>query len=198
MLVFFTAREFGYSETAFLQRLSSLTGESPRFSLRWFTPVTEFPLCGHATLASSWVLFNSSLIYEATNTIRFETLSGTLTAKRMEDGRIELNFPADSSTITGKVSKELFETIVNATSKVSPGFDQSVVEIRAGRLGYIIEIDSRIRLQGLEMDMTAFVSLSYSLITSNSLISFPNIDSVILDWMECLSSRKQRRLNFLV
>lgn len=166
-----SAREFVYSETAFLQRLSSLPDESPKFSLRWFTPITEFCLCGHATLASSFILFNSSLIYEITNIIQFETLSGTLTAQRMTDGRIKLNFPADSSTVSGNMEVEVIKTIEKAMSKVAPGFELSLVEMRAGKLGYIIEIGHWIRLKGLKMDMSAFVSLSHSWFLFDRLIS---------------------------
>lgn len=46
------AREFGFSETAFLARLFP-----GRYHIRWFTPQVEVPLCGHATLASAKALF---------------------------------------------------------------------------------------------------------------------------------------------
>ena len=56
------AMEMNLSETAFLVPLDDVTGGDifkvgKRFSLRWFTPTTEVPLCGHATLASAAVLF---------------------------------------------------------------------------------------------------------------------------------------------
>ncbi|MFI5350188.1 MAG: PhzF family phenazine biosynthesis protein [Elusimicrobiota bacterium] len=80
------AAEFNLSETAFVET----RGDS--FILRWFTPAVEVELCGHATLAAAHAL------WEAGNTppdrpIRFETKSGTLSARR--DGeRIVLDFPA--------------------------------------------------------------------------------------------------------
>ncbi|HWE06814.1 MAG TPA: PhzF family phenazine biosynthesis isomerase, partial [Rhizomicrobium sp.] len=46
------AGENNLAETAFLVRR-----ESGRYDLRWFTPTTEVDLCGHATLASAWLLF---------------------------------------------------------------------------------------------------------------------------------------------
>jgi PhzF family phenazine biosynthesis protein len=81
------------SETAFLGPLSDRSIlESNKFSLRWFTPKVEVPLCGHATLATSAVLFNE--IGLSTDEISYETLSGTLTAKREKEG-ILLNFPSN-------------------------------------------------------------------------------------------------------
>ncbi|KAF7292973.1 Diaminopimelate epimerase-like protein [Mycena indigotica] len=46
-------REFQLSETAFLVPLEDHTNDAPHFSIRWFTPQLEAPLCGHATLASA-------------------------------------------------------------------------------------------------------------------------------------------------
>ena len=80
------AAEMNLSETAFV---------APRtdgFELRWFTPVSEVDLCGHATLASAHVLWETGLMAEA-DTARFHTRSGLLTAERAGDW-IELDFPA--------------------------------------------------------------------------------------------------------
>lgn len=80
------AAEMNLSETAFLSPLDD------GFSLRWFTPTVEVPLCGHATLASAHTLWESGRL-AAEETARFHTASGLLTARR-EGGRIELDFPA--------------------------------------------------------------------------------------------------------
>lgn len=80
------AREMGVSETAFVLR------QGTQFSLRWFTPVTEVDLCGHATLASAHVLWESGEL-DAAERAQFLTRSGILTAERNKD-LIELNFPA--------------------------------------------------------------------------------------------------------
>lgn len=81
------AREMNLSETAFLH------GEQNEYSLRWFTPQVEVELCGHATLASAHVLWESGLA-EKGKPIAFHTLSGRLTAAGNE-GWIELDFPAN-------------------------------------------------------------------------------------------------------
>ncbi|KAG5514425.1 hypothetical protein RHGRI_035745 [Rhododendron griersonianum] len=94
------AAEFNISETCYLIRTTDPDSETrdsvPRFHLRWFTPVAEVKLCGHATLAASHYLFTSGLVNA--NKIEFLTLSGVLTAKRAPeteqmDSFIELDFP---------------------------------------------------------------------------------------------------------
>ncbi len=81
------AFENGLAETAFFVR----TGPD-RFHLRWFTPELEMDLCGHATLASAFVVFNH--LGQAGDRIIFDSRSGPLTVTRRSDGRLELDFPA--------------------------------------------------------------------------------------------------------
>lgn len=80
------AAEMNLSETAFL------LPEGPGYRLRWFTPAAEVRLCGHATLASAHILWQSGAI-PVTSTIQFFTLSGLLTAEK-RGGLIWLNFPS--------------------------------------------------------------------------------------------------------
>ena len=80
------AREMNHSETAFLH------GANNQYALRWFTPTVEVELCGHATLASAHILWESGLA-ETDKAIAFHTLSGRLTAT-LEREWIELDFPA--------------------------------------------------------------------------------------------------------
>jgi predicted PhzF superfamily epimerase YddE/YHI9 len=79
------AKELKHSETAFVSFGKEEIG------LRWFTPKREVDLCGHATLASAYVLFETGL-FKRTAEIRFSTKSGILTARRSETG-IEMDFP---------------------------------------------------------------------------------------------------------
>jgi PhzF family phenazine biosynthesis protein len=83
------AAEMNVSETAFVL---PKTGEGNAFSLRWFTPVMEMPLCGHPTLAASMVLFDDLLI--PFDKIKYETQRGTLIAQKDPLG-IVLDFPLD-------------------------------------------------------------------------------------------------------
>ncbi|MBW3631121.1 MAG: PhzF family phenazine biosynthesis protein, partial [Gemmatimonadetes bacterium] len=84
------AREMNVSETAFL------IPHEEGYDLRWFTPVTEVDLCGHATLASAHVLWEDRHL-PLEETARFHTRSGLLLADRREDW-IELDFPAKPVT----------------------------------------------------------------------------------------------------
>ena len=100
------AAEMNHSETAFALPLESSTSLATRFLLRWFTPEVEVPLCGHATLATA-VIFRE--LANPAHTIRFETKSGTLSARR-EDARIALDFPAEdfrSTTVAPEVCTAL-------------------------------------------------------------------------------------------
>jgi PhzF family phenazine biosynthesis protein len=85
------ATEMNHSETAFVFPLDGEPRLATRFSLRWFTPEVEVPLCGHATLATSAVLLHE--LANPAPAIVFETKSGNLSARR-EGTRIALDFPA--------------------------------------------------------------------------------------------------------
>jgi len=80
------ASENNLSETAFV--IPSL--ESPSM-IRWFTPSTEVELCGHATLASAFVILE--FVFKTASEVHFESAGGRLTVRR-EEGRLYLNFPA--------------------------------------------------------------------------------------------------------
>ncbi|MGZ5488014.1 MAG: PhzF family phenazine biosynthesis protein [Candidatus Aminicenantales bacterium] len=80
------AAEMNLAETAFPLR------EGDGFRLRWFTPKVEVKLCGHATLATAHILWETGLV-PADRELRFQTLSGLLTARR-DGGLIELDFPS--------------------------------------------------------------------------------------------------------
>lgn len=82
------AMENNLSETAFAIKDNDI------YNLRWFTPGGEIDLCGHATLATAFVLMN---YYEKEkNIITFDTLSGRLTVHKTED-LYEMDFPAVTS-----------------------------------------------------------------------------------------------------
>ena len=78
------AMENNLSETAFIVK------EQQGYHLRWFTPGTEVELCGHATLASAFIILN--YYNPNSDVVRFNTMSGLLTVKRNED-MYEMDFP---------------------------------------------------------------------------------------------------------
>ncbi|MEP7013504.1 MAG: PhzF family phenazine biosynthesis protein [Acidobacteriota bacterium] len=82
------AAENNLSETAFL------VPEGGDYSLRWFTPATEVPLCGHGTLASAAVVMER--LEPERRRVVFHTLSGPLTVKRTDAGYV-MDFPSRPS-----------------------------------------------------------------------------------------------------
>ncbi len=84
------AAEMNLSETAFL--LPHTAG----WSLRWFTPKVEVPLCGHATLASAHILWSTDALSRQRPAI-FDTPSGRLTCTWHDNG-ITMDFPAEPPT----------------------------------------------------------------------------------------------------
>jgi len=85
------ANENNLAETAFFVREGA-----GRYALRWFTPESEVDLCGHATLASAWLIFQT--LDPELKTIDFATRSGTLTVARGRDGHHVMSLPSDPLT----------------------------------------------------------------------------------------------------
>ncbi|HTI72641.1 MAG TPA: PhzF family phenazine biosynthesis protein [Candidatus Limnocylindria bacterium] len=81
------AAEMNLSETAFLS-----PAKGGGWSLRWFTPVAEVPLCGHATLASAHILWETKKVPFG-DSIEFHTKSGVLTCRQGTEG-IVMDFPS--------------------------------------------------------------------------------------------------------
>jgi PhzF family phenazine biosynthesis protein len=126
------AREMNLSETAFLVRRGDV------FDLRWFTPVVEVDLCGHATLASAHVLWESGEL-PAGKPARFETRSGALGAVR--DGSwIEMDFPAEPARETEAPAD------LHGALGVEPRW------VGRNRLDYLVEVDSEAAVTGLRPD----------------------------------------------
>jgi PhzF family phenazine biosynthesis protein len=80
------AAENNLAETAFF------VGGEGRFALRWFTPAAEVDLCGHATLATGFVVF--SFLDPTRDLLTFDSASGPLTVSRQADDYLALDFPA--------------------------------------------------------------------------------------------------------
>lgn len=85
------AAEMKHSETAFVRPVEEPGAD---FELRWFTPLVEVALCGHATMASAHALYDTGTV-PPDGPVRFRTLnSGVLTVTRDEDGTLAMDFPA--------------------------------------------------------------------------------------------------------
>lgn len=126
------AREMNLSETAFLHQVED------GFNLRWFTPAVEVSLCGHATLASAHILYETGLIAEVEEA-RFHTASGLLTAKKVGE-EIVLNFPAMPPEEISEPSG-LMEAL-----GVNPEF------VGKSRFDYLVRVGSEVEVKGATPD----------------------------------------------
>lgn len=125
------------SETAFF------VPNDDKFQLRWFTPVNEVDLCGHATLAAAHVLF-AHLGY--TNaTIRFNTRSGELKVTKTAHG-LQMDFPATEIKAV-EPPKALLLGLGQSAKSVLAGFD------------YIVELESEEALLALSPDFIPWLEL---------------------------------------
>lgn len=102
------AAEMNLSETAF-----AAPGGGGAFALRWFTPTTEVALCGHATLSTAHILWQTGAVSNA-GAIAFDTASGRLGAA-WADGWIELDFPAYRSA-PAEIPQAIREAVSGAPS----------------------------------------------------------------------------------
>lgn len=131
------AVELKHSETAFVLR----PGNAGDIPLRWFTPETEVPLCGHATLSAAHILFEKKYVRKD-ETIRFTTKSGILTAK-YSGTQVELDFPQLS------VRPCAANPDLNAAMGMTPLFTAKNEEL------YFVEIASAKELRTLQPDYNA-------------------------------------------
>jgi PhzF family phenazine biosynthesis protein len=143
------AAEMNLSETAFVQR----DGDG-RISLRWFTPTVEVDLCGHATLASAHILFETDRIPTG-ETIRFDTRSGILTAQHRDD-RIELDFPTQAVTPTDAIPGLV--AAIGAEPK----------ESHAGGGRWLLELADETAVRAVAPDFAGLVPFGIVVVTSTS------------------------------
>jgi PhzF family phenazine biosynthesis protein len=127
------AQEMNLSETAFCLPLHE------GYSLRWFTPATEVDLCGHATLATAHILWETGSL-ETSQRARFKTRSGLLTAG-LDGSWILMDFPADPPK-SCDTPPELLDAL---------GIEEPVATAR-GRFDYLIEISDESSLSNLKPD----------------------------------------------
>ena len=136
------AQEMNLSETAFVLK------QNQNYRLRWFTPTTEVPLCGHGTLASAHVLWTEG--YASTGQkLKFETKSGILTA-RYEDDWIELDFPANRSQDIPPITK------------LGDALGVRLKTVSYNSLGYLVEVASAEQVKLLQPNFTLLKQLPIS------------------------------------
>ena len=153
------AAEMNLSETAFL------LPRDDGWSLRWFTPMVEVKLCGHATLASAHALWEEGLL-GANETARFHTRSGLLTAARDGDW-IELDFPA---TIEQEVAPP--DGLLEAVGTEHAWY------VGRNEFDYLVEVDSEDEVRALQPDFARLAELPVRGVIVTSAASTAGIDFV--------------------
>jgi predicted PhzF superfamily epimerase YddE/YHI9 len=134
------AREMNLSETAFV------VPQGEDYHLRWFTPAVEVELCGHATLASAHVLWETGRLAPGV-AARFRTRSGLLTAEPEGDW-IRLDFPANPAR----------ECAPPAGLLEALGAEARFVGLNV--FDYLVELADESAVRGLTPDVTALGTLS--------------------------------------
>ncbi|MDJ0578019.1 MAG: PhzF family phenazine biosynthesis protein [Xenococcaceae cyanobacterium MO_234.B1] len=134
------AREMNLSETAFV------TKQEDGFNLRWFTPTTEVPLCGHATLASAHVLWTKGHLAPE-QPAHFYTLSGLLVARKQGEW-IKLDFPANISDI------------VTPPPELAQALAVNLKATYQNTLGYLVEVESSDIIENLQPNFGLLKTLS--------------------------------------
>lgn len=132
------ANEMNHPETAFVDLVGGERAGAP-MPLRWFTPISEVDLCGHATLASAHVIGGE---------LRFATRSGTLSASAGADGWVQLDFPADEPRPVGAPEQ---------LAAALPGV--RVVATAQGVSDLLVELDSEQAVRGLVPDLAALAAI---------------------------------------
>lgn len=140
------AMENNLSETAFFVETGA------HFQLRWFTPTTEVPLCGHATLASAWVIFNE--INPDLQEIQFNSLGGPLSVRRLDQGWMELDFPAFGT-------EALEEGDAAALAKAMGAHPVQCLRV-LDKENAMLVFERAEQVRALTPDMRALLSLPYS------------------------------------
>jgi PhzF family phenazine biosynthesis protein len=150
------AAEMNLSETAFVRPAAS------GFELRWFTPVVEVDLCGHATLASAHALWSEGIVDDDAP-IRFDTRTGELECVRHGD-LIEMDFPATSAEPLPADAK------LAAALGVEPSW------VGGSRFDRLVLVDSAEALRSLQPDFSRLKALSVRGVIVTSISDMPSFD----------------------
>jgi PhzF family phenazine biosynthesis protein len=134
------AMEMNLAETAFLVR------QDDGFNLRWFTPAVEVDLCGHATLASAHVLWETGQL-SPNEQARFHTRSGLLLAERKGEW-IEMDFPATPEEPT------------NAPPGLLEALGVTTVYVGKNRFDYLVEVESEQVVRGMQPNISQLMQVN--------------------------------------
>jgi PhzF family phenazine biosynthesis protein len=131
------AKEMNLSETAFLVKQDDAYNG---YNLRWFTPAVEVDLCGHATLASAHILWETGAL-AAGLPARFHTRSGLLTADQ-RGSWITMDFPA------------LPEESIDAPAGLTGALGVEPLYVGQSRFDLLVEVESEEVVRGMRPNLT--------------------------------------------
>ncbi|KAI2799951.1 hypothetical protein BLOT_012162 [Blomia tropicalis] len=121
------AGQFNLSETVFVSKLNRDQNGSRSLMIRWFTPTNEVELCGHATIAASYVLFERE---RSVRTLVYETKFGQRLECTMDgERRLNLNFPSNDPVQIECKQYRWIDQLVHAIIGELPMIDTSIVNI---------------------------------------------------------------------
>jgi PhzF family phenazine biosynthesis protein len=120
------------------------------YDIRWFTPLIEIGLCGHATLTSAYVLFE--ILGFAKEEIVFDSKSGLLRVKK-EDDRFVLNFPSWKPIPTNEYPPHLPEILGGV----------KIISVYKNR-DLLVELENEAAVQHCNPDLTALKKTGEKLI----------------------------------
>lgn len=136
------AAENNLSETAFVKYR-----ENNLYDIRWFSPLTEIDFCGHATLASAFVVFKQ---LKNINTIRFFAQAvGLLQVSKKEDGYMQMVFPNQCPVLVDNVPEKLLE-----------GLSQPPVQVLKNQQAYFAVYDKEDEVLSIEQNQEALKKLA--------------------------------------
>ncbi len=155
------AAEMNLSETAFVSHI-----DLNRYHLRWFTPTREVKLCGHATLASAHMLWESQR-HAYTEPLIFETLSGALHVHHADDA-IHMEFPPDPPAPISRTPSALLKALGHP----------HVLYAGQSKEDYILELDSEEAVKAVSPDFLLLKEVESRGIIITSRSSSKHIDFV--------------------
>ena len=136
------AFENNLSETAFI-----VADDKGTYHIRWFSPFTEINFCGHATLASAFVLFKEN---PTLTSIKFSAEAvGILTVEQTDDGKIQMDFPNTKP-----------EKVTDIPDSLLAGLSIAPIEVYKNAQAYFVIYDSESDVLSVERDNDALKQLA--------------------------------------
>ena len=116
------------------------------YDIRWFSPTVEIALCGHATVATAFILFN--VLKKENDQIIFNSKSGLLCVNKETNGMITIDFPADPPTEVSEIPAGLFE-----------GLNIKPTSVWKGKFDYMVEVEKEEIVNNLQPNFNLIATI---------------------------------------